>query len=225
MQDFKYFTYGYSPDLRNPMYGLYQPVLNCFLIVFPDYDIVGPQLASILSSRYLLQPIRIDSADNYAHNVIDNEVCENWTISNRNEILPNDIMIGVKVLLANQLMPFTRPVTELIQIAKEKQWAQFCLFWLRFIKLECQTGASGLWIDSQIGSLDIFNMFEPVLAPQYTKVIANIMSLLYQGRDLDTTEQAIIDLVNNTGGGLKDRLTVFLEGYNESTKNITNKFK
>ena len=222
MQDFKYFTYGYSPDLRNPMYGLYQPVLNCFLIVFSDYDAVGPQLASILSSRYLLQPIRIDSADNYTHNVIDNEVCENWSISNYNEISPNDIIIGVNIILANQLIPIASPVTGLIQIAKEKQWAQFCLFWLRFIRLEYQTGVAGLWIDNQIGNLDIFNTFKSVLADRYTGVITNIMTLLYLGQDLATTEQAIIDLVK-TDDILVARFKLFLKGYNESTKNTTDK--
>jgi hypothetical protein len=222
MQDFKYFTYGYSPDLRNSIYGLYQPVLNCFLIVFPDYDVVGPQLTAILSSRYLLQPIRIDTANNYAHNVIDNEVCERWSISNFDKIFPNDIINQVNVILADQLIPVASLNPGLIQIEKEKQWAQFCLFCLRFINSECQTGAAGLWIDNQIGNLDIFNMFEPVLSVQYTQVVANIMSMLYQGRDLATTEQAIIDLVNNTDDSLAHRFNLFLEGYNEST-NTTDK--
>jgi hypothetical protein len=223
MQDFKYFTYGYSPDSRNPIYGLYQPVLNCFLIVFPDYDSVGPKLTAILSSRYLLQPVRIDVADNYTHNVIDNEICENWTISNLNEILPNHIITaGIKVIQANQLLPSTH--ANYAQIKKEKQWTQFCLFWLRFIAFDSQHGSAGLWIDHQIGALDIFNVFEPLLSPDYDKFVQKTMSLLYLGQDLAKTEQEIISLVNNASNGLKDRFNVFLEGYNESTKNITNKF-
>ena len=224
MQDFKYFTYGYSPDLRNSLYGLYQPVLNCFLIVFPDYASVGPQLAAILSSRYVLQPVQLNVADNYVHNIIDNEICEHWTISNLDEILPNKIMIGVNVVLADQLIPVEQSVNS-IQIEKEKQWAQFCLFWLRFIRSECQFGAAGLWIDNQIGTLDIFNVFEPLLFPNYQEFVTKTMSLLYLGQDLEKTEQSIMDLVNNTDDCLADRFNGFLKGYNESTKNTANSLK
>jgi hypothetical protein len=223
MQDFKYFTYGYGPDLRNSVYGLYQPVLNCFLIVFPDYHLVGPQLTAILSSRYVLQPVQLDTANNYVHNIIDNEICENWTISNLDEISPNEIMTRVNVLLADQLIP-TTPAKS-IQIEKEKQWAQFCLFWVRFIRAECQFGAAGLWIDDQIGSLDIFNVFEPVLFSSNREVVTKIMSLLYLGQDLEKTEQAIFDLVNNADNILQTRVDDFLKGYDESTKNTTNKLK
>jgi hypothetical protein len=197
------------------MYGLYQPVLNCFLIVFPDYDVVGQQLTAILSSRYLLQPIRLDIADNYTRNVIDNKVCENWTISNLYEISPTDIMAGVKIILANQLIPVAPPAPELIAIAREKQWAQFCLFWLRFIRLESQFNAAGLWIDNQIGNLDIFDVFEPVLFPNYREFVKKTISLLYLGRDLEKTEQEIIKLVHNTDDFLPGRFKKFLIGYNE----------
>jgi hypothetical protein len=213
MQDFKYFTYGYSPDLKNTIYGLYQPVLNCFLIVFPDYDVVGPQLAAILSSRYLLQPIRIDTADNYAHNVIDNEVCECWTISNLNDIPTRTIITKLTVVPADRLIPVTK-VPELIQIKKEKQWAQFCLFWLRFIKSECQLSVAGIWIDDQLGNLDIFDVFEPLLPSDYRQFISKTIQLLYLGRDIQNTEQAIVDIIN-TNDSLKIRLQRFLEGYNE----------
>ena len=213
MQDFKNFTYGYSPDSRNPIYGLYQPVLNCFLIVFPDYDAVGPQLAAILSSRYLLQPVQIDTANNYTHNIIDNEVCENWTISNQNDIPTRSIMTRLTVIPANRLTPVVT-VTESIQINKEKQWAQFCLFWLRFIESECRISATGMWIDDYLGNLDIFNVFEPLLPSNYKQFITKTMQLLYLGQDLQKTEQAIIDIIN-TDDSLTFRLKRFLEGYNE----------
>jgi hypothetical protein len=219
MQDFKYFTYGYSSDLTNPIYGLYQPVLNCFLIVFPDYDVVGPQLAAVLSARYLLQPIRIDTANNYTHNVIDNEVCEHWTISNLNDVPTRTIIAKLTVVPADRLIS-APPVIELIQIEKEKQWAQFCLFWLRFIKSECQLSVAGIWIDDQLGNLDIFDVFEPLLPSDYRQFIAKTIQLLYLGRDIQKIEQAIIDIIN-TDDSLKFRFKRFLEGYNESTKNIT----
>jgi hypothetical protein len=214
MQDFKYFTYGYNPELKNPIYGLYQPVLDCFLIVFPDYNtVVGPQLTAILSSRYLLQPIQLDTANNYTYNIIDNEVCERWTISNPGDIPVRSMIIGVSVIPAVQLMPVT-VVTELIQIKKEKQWAQFCLFWLRFINSECHIPAAGMWIDNLIGNLDIFNVFDPLLPANYKQFITKTMQLLYLGQDLEKTEQAILDIIN-TDDNLKFKLKRFSEGYNE----------
>jgi hypothetical protein len=212
MQDFKYFSYGYSSDLRNSLYGLYQPVLNCFLIVFPDYASVGPQLAAVLSSRYVLQPLQINTASNYTHNIIDNEICERWTISNLDRILPTEIMTKVNVMFADQLIP-VETSTQLIQIEKEKQWAQFCLFWLRFIRSECQVGATGLWIDNQIGNLDMFDVFEPVLFPNYREFVTKTMSLLYLGLDLEKTEQDILDLLNNTDDSLVYRFNKFLKEY------------
>jgi len=213
MQDFKYFTYGYSPDLTKPIYGLYQPVLNCFLIVFPDYDLVGLQLAAVLSSRYLLQPVQLDTATNYSHNVVDNEICECWTILNQNDIPTRSLITGLTVISADQLIPATA-ITALIQIKKEKQWAQFCLFWLRFIKSQCQFSAAGMWIDDQLGDLDIFDVFEPLFPATYKQFITKTMQLLYLGQNLQNTEQAIIDMIN-TDDSLKFRLEHFLKGYNE----------
>lgn len=212
MQDFKYFTYGYSSDLRLPIYGLYHPVLNCFLIVLPDYDVVGLQLAAILSSRYLLQPIYLTTANNYTHNIIDNEICEHWTISNFGEIPSRNIINNMTVIPAHDLIPAT-PVTELIKIEKEKQWAQFCLFWLRFINSECHLSAAGLWIDNQIGDLGIFDVFETLLPFNYRQFITKIMQLLYLGQDVQTTEQAIINIVN-TDDSLKISLERFFNRYN-----------
>ena len=212
MQDFKYFSYGYSSDSRHSLYGLYQPVLNCFIIVFPDYASVGPQLAAVLSSRYVLQPLQINTAGNYTHNIIDNEVCDRWTISNLDRISPNEIMTKVSVMFADQLIPVDTSV-QLIQIEKEKQWAQFCLFWLRFIRSECQFGATGLWIDNQIGNLDMFDVLEPVLFPSYREFVTKTMSLLYLGLDLEKTEQAILDLLNNTEDSLVYRFNKFLKEY------------
>jgi hypothetical protein len=112
------------------------------------------------------------------------------------------------VIQADRLIPATA-VTELLPIKKEKQWAQFCLFWLRFIKLQCQIPVAGMWIDEHLGDLDIFDVFEPLFPSEYKQ----LMQLLYLGKDLEQTEQAIIDIIN-TDDRLKLRLKQFSEGYN-----------
>lgn len=217
MQNFKYFSYGYSPNPKHSViYGLYQPVLNCFLIVFPDFESIGMQLTALLSSRYLLQPVRIDTADNYYHNIIDNTVCENWTISNFDTISVSDIAAKMHLVLADQLIASTPVDCMPIQIQKEKEWAQFCLFWLRFIQTEISTGASGLWIDNQIGNLDLSGTFEPLIDNHTQLFVKQTMQLLYLGLDPDLTEQHILDLLDQSTW-LKYRYEQFLKGYNEPT--------
>jgi hypothetical protein len=123
------------------------------------------------------------------------------------------MITGITVISATRLIP-TVPVTASIQIEKEKQWAQFCLFWLRFINSECQPPAAGVWIDNIIGNLDIFNVFDPLLPDNYKQFITKTMQLLYLGQDLQKTEQEIIDIIN-TNDHLTFRLKRFLEWYNE----------
>jgi hypothetical protein len=194
MQDSNYFTYGYPMDARMPIYGLYQPVLNCFLLVLPDYPEIGPRLTAILSSRYLLQPILLNLASNYDHNVIDNEICQDWTFSNAHQVPYRSLMSNFKIIKAELLIP--TKVTVEWNIEQEKQWAQFCLFWLRFIKDLETNGICGLWIDQQIGNHSFFDLFGSVIKPEIKQFIDQTIKLLYLGQDLKTTEQKIMDLLN-----------------------------
>jgi len=194
MQSFKYFTYGYPENSQSAVYGLYQPVLNCFLLILPDYFDVGPQLTAILSSRYMLQPIRISCASNYEHNIIDNEICQNWTISNLHQVTARSLMVDCKMINAEQLIPTTVSVDW--DIEKEKQWMQFCVFWLRYIKSIEKPGYCGGWIDEQIGNNSLFSVFDPLAKPEVREFAEQVTKLLYLGQDLTTTEQIIMSLLN-----------------------------
>jgi hypothetical protein len=194
MPSLKYFTNGYPANTQSNVYGLYQPVLNCFLFILPDYPDIGAQLTAILSSRYTLQPICVSSASNYAHNIIDNEVCHNWTISNLHQVSARSLMSDCHIINAEQLLPTT--VTIEWDVEKEKQWVQFCAFWLRFIRLIKNTGYSGGWIDELIGSNKLFGMFDSMAGSAITDFVEQVTGLLYLGQDLLTTEQSILELVN-----------------------------
>ena len=195
MQDFKYFTYGYPANPQLGIYGLYQPVLNCFLLVLPDYPEVGAKLTAVLSSRYLLQPVFLNQASNYTHNIIDNNVCENWTFSNIHQVPARSLMCNFKTINAEQLIPTT--VTVAWNIKQEKQWVQFCVFWLRFIRDLENSGICGLWIDQELGNNSFFEMFGPVIPPEIKIFIDQTVKLLYLGQDLETTEQQIMNLLNS----------------------------
>jgi len=123
------------------------------------------------------------------------------------------MIIGVPVIPAVQLISSTLTM-DLLKIEKEKQWAQFCLFWLRFINSECQIPAAGIWIDSLIGNLDIFNVFDQLLPVNYRQFITKTMELLYLGQDLEKTEQAILDIIN-ADDILQFKLKRFSQGYND----------
>jgi hypothetical protein len=215
MQSFKYFTYGYPADPRMQIYGLYQPVLNCFLLVLPDYIDIIPRLATILSSRYLLQPVLLNLASNYTHNIIDNEICHDWTFSNVHQVPTRSLMTKFEIINAEQLIPTV--VTVDWDIAKEKQWCQFCLFWLKFIRQLENEKFSGLWMDQQLGDNSFFEMFGPVNSPEIRRFVDQVIKLLYLGLDLESTEQAIMDLID-TDSFLQYTLIKHYESTNTANK-------
>ena len=217
VQNFKYFTYGYPLDTRMGIYGLYQPVLDCFLLVLPDYMDLGPRLTAILSSRYLLQPVFLSLASNYVHNIIDNEVCENWTFSNIHQVPARSLMSNFKTINAEQLVPTTVSVDW--DIKQEKQWAQFCLFWLRFIVNLENNGICGLWIDQAIGNNSFFEQFGPVIQPEFKAFIDQTIKLLYLGQDLESTEQKIMNLLNSNSF-LQHAFNNYYEATDTATKPI-----
>ena len=222
MQDFKYFTYGYPPE-SNPSYALYHPVLGVFLIVLPTAGPVMIELMAILSSKYLLQPVCVSTAENFIHNIIDNIVCEQWTLSNTQDLDSMGLLThaGTKIISAKKLKSATPTVHW--DIDREKRWAMMCWFWLNFLdyfrRWPPQTGS---WIESALK--DTLEITELGMANdpdqqqmQYLTVSINqnlqidetnllqtvkqfsqkTRHLLYLGKYLEQTDQEILALVNN----------------------------
>lgn len=85
MQNNDFFFYGsadlpkYIEEYKPVQYGLYSPALECFVITHNNKNILR-QLALLFSSRYNLILCRLDLADNFAINLIDNIVCLDWTL-------------------------------------------------------------------------------------------------------------------------------------------------
>jgi hypothetical protein len=200
----KYFTHGYPEDPRMPIYALYQPVLDCFLVILPDYVTIGQLLAAVLSSRYLLQPVYLNLAENYVQNIIDNEVCHNWTFSNSDRVPTRSLMIDFKLINAERLI--LCDTIHSLDIEKEKQWVQFCAFWLRFIT---STVKFGWWIDLQIGRNSLFGMFESLADPKLQEFSDQVVKLLYLGRDIAVTEQAILTLLEKTGPSMQESFDLY----------------
>lgn len=79
------FDYGYPKNFGDPHFGLYQPVLDCFLLVVTDLT-QAQEIKLLASSRYSLYVVDLTTAENYSANIIDNTCCENWKISNKQSI-------------------------------------------------------------------------------------------------------------------------------------------
>lgn len=67
-------------DPGDPLYGLYLPVADLFLITYFD-AMVLQNLKNLLSSKCATCMVEISSSPEYFHSIIDNTVCHNWTIS------------------------------------------------------------------------------------------------------------------------------------------------
>jgi hypothetical protein len=62
---------------ESPLYGIYMPIIERFLVVYHDLSIIG-NLKIILSSKIEAKIICISDCINYQHNLVDNSVCLNW---------------------------------------------------------------------------------------------------------------------------------------------------
>lgn len=72
-----------NPD--DPLFALYLPALDRFLMVYHDPDIVL-ELRYLLSGKLNAVVIEVSRADEYHHTILDNTVCLNWTIRNRKNL-------------------------------------------------------------------------------------------------------------------------------------------
>lgn len=91
MKDSEFFFYGVADikqhgDEHKPLqYALYNPIIDCFVLTSSDLETL--HLVSLLfSSRYNLILCRLDQADNFRNNLIDNSICMNWTLSRSNSL-------------------------------------------------------------------------------------------------------------------------------------------
>jgi len=80
-----YFDFG-GPNLSESCHiGLYQPILDCFLLTLSSQK-QAQDVVLIASSRYAVTTIDLTSAKNYSPHLIDNLCCENWHVPEQIEI-------------------------------------------------------------------------------------------------------------------------------------------
>lgn len=188
MNKFHYFFYGYPVQSNNPVYALYQPVLECFLLVVTNLEI-AEKIKAFSSARFQVSIVRIDRALNYKLNLIDNEICENWKLKNFNDVnlFDNDCQ---SVVPAKELVE-TTPVINW-DTDKEKQWLLLLAFYIRFFeKLQSQTHYQ--FVENAMVDLSI-----PVnVASGPRAVRENVMKEIYLGLDFDTVVNNVNKQINS----------------------------
>ena len=196
--EFKYYRHGIDHDnLSLPVYGLYEPVADRFLIVLLN-EPIAKQLKYILSSRYHLHVCRIDVAINYDKTYITNAMCDNWTLTNR-----NDINFSNPIVTTNTSVEELRLVDKVPQynVLNEKLWCLFCTHWLYVLNNETDW-PDDTWYYSKIDNfLNSFLNIEQVYyhTQEYQKKLSlvknDILKVLYTERDFKKAEQAIETII------------------------------
>jgi len=108
--------------------GLYQPILNRFLLTV-NHIRDAQDIALIAARRYPLFLVNLVTADNYNENLIDNFCCENWSLPSQ-QIAPTRLVnystlyaiVDAKHLLENP---------SALDLSEEKQYLQLCCHYLR----------------------------------------------------------------------------------------------
>lgn len=130
-----WFFYGSPAAVSQPKFtqsALYSPVLDRFIVVFDDQDILR-KISLCWSNRCQLVLCELAEASNFATNLIDNSVCLDWTMADTNQLkwtrFPDFNKPAYRV---QELLPTTDPVpqNELIIQNIEYIWASITWLWI-----------------------------------------------------------------------------------------------
>jgi hypothetical protein len=182
------FFLGYCPDQSQNLLALYQPVMDRFLFVIQDLEL-AKEMIYLASSRYGLYPCDITTADNYHHNILDNTCCQNWTMSNRGL---RSLITGyhVSVIKVNQLVEVG--AYQDFDVAQEQSWLQMVYLYTRLCKIARQ---SYPWFEAQQFVRNTLSYRFNCDLDQLVESINQIRRELYLGRDIQSTESNIQDII------------------------------
>jgi hypothetical protein len=182
-ENFKYFTIGLPADHGQPLYGIYQPVLDCFLVVHHDLESIK-RVKALLTSRYSVFVVCISGAENYDPTLIDNHVCHQWTLSNPFNLDLTNYLKNLPLVSADRLIETTADIDW--DVDQERRWALMCLFYVTMAK-KYKEGLRHGEFDAILGEfieLDDLN---------YTKnhALKEIFKILYLARNEMQAEEQI----------------------------------
>lgn len=190
---YKYFDHGTVNEKNSAVqYGLYQPVLDCFLLTTADLDI-AKQLVMVASSRYDLQICNLSTAENYAENLIDNQCCHNWTLSNKNEIFHFKSYTKFNPIKIKKLLETNGNVEWDLQ--EETQWLLMVTHWLVYIRVLHENSYEWDYIDSFMHKVFKDQIPGSINQQKIMDIESEILKILYLGIDFGTADTEIKELI------------------------------
>lgn len=184
----KYFSSGLPEHPALPHIGLYNPVFDCFLITVGNEELAW-DLKFLLSSRYSLYPMYLNTADNYQEIEIGNHNCQLWTATNARSINLLREFFDTPIGVCNLLTPVVEENLN-IDLEVEKEWALLCLFWLTKISRFRLMQPHYTRADSNLNRfLEVSNLGYKVNLHQDEE--KQILKLLYLGRDFTQVAKEI----------------------------------
>lgn len=180
---------GYPLNFGDPHFGLYNPVLDCFLITVRN--LAGArEIQHLASSRYDLYLTDLVPAVNYAPNFIDNKCCHAWSMVNDQPLPLGDRQKLDIVLEVKKLVPVHHSD---LDIEQEKIWLQVMLYWRSFVR----------WIKTDQIHYDRYRLLKSFIGTDFLQVWQAVdefdrMSLerLYLGTDTREINRSITAIVN-----------------------------
>lgn len=187
----KYFDLGCAlPD--NQHLVLYQAVTDRFYLALDDLGI-AQEIKKVMSSRYDLWICRIDQADNYQTNLIDNDCCMLWSLGNKQDIMVSK-PFPCTVTMIEHLVPADELCEQdLTHVFDEQSYMHLVKFWMGYIHAmrgwfswyDLEEFVSRVIVDPPQGSL--FGLVKET--ENY------ILSCCYHGRDHNIVDAMILDRI------------------------------
>lgn len=187
-----FFDYGYPDDKSESHYGLYQPVLD--RIVFTvGYKEIAQEIKMLMSSRYSLYVYDLCCANNYQPILIDNECCENWTVSNKTSIKITHS------LRENSITPAEKLLHHSIQcewpVASEKKLMQRILHWIKFSI--CLEEVFYPWYGVEKFISDMYEQTPGECVDSIRRFRQSMRRIVYLSRDYDQMVDSVEHLISS----------------------------
>lgn len=172
---------GLPLTARHPHYGLFQPVLDRFVLTLADYQQAW-QICRLTSSKFPLYVCELSSAENYTPTLIDNTCCENWTMGSTS-VITAGYPVQIDRLEPSTVMPS--------DIGEIKQQVFRAYYWTSFI---------GYLRDHIFPHHDavmfVREMFDETADDQYQK-LASIIQDIHRRIYFDTNSESIQQLIDS----------------------------
>jgi hypothetical protein len=138
--------------------------------------------------------VQLNHAENYQHNIIDNTVCDRWTMSNKGDARLTISMWNLPPINAQQLVEKTSFYSW--NIEQEKEYIQMCLFFINFFD---QLNVLANYSDLNTG-LDMIETPQLDDITHASKTRKQVLDILYFERNYDSAYNKIISLVDQSPG-------------------------